>query len=111
MLEQIYELLPRVLSVGVSYRDFWYLNMKDIYYIFKGYEISFKEKQELVWLSGLYIQNAIASCLSKNIKYPKSPSKLEEERKMFNEDGSMKDEYIAQSLQDYFARFGGDNIG
>lgn len=95
----------------MSLDEFWLSNPRELSWHIESFNLQKTMVQDFIWLTGLYVKSAVGSCLVKNVQYPKQPSKLEEEKKMFNDDGSMKDEYIAQSLHDYFARFGGDNIG
>lgn len=63
--------------MGVAYETFWHLNPRKMKPIEKAYEMKMEARQNQMnlegWLDGLYIQNAIASVMSKNAKYPKKP--------------------------------------
>lgn len=110
-IEIIYDQIPKALSIGISLNEFWTLNPRELSWYIEGFKLQNNMIQEFIWLTGVYVKSAVASCLVKNVKYPKAPSKLKEESNRFNEDGSMKDEYIKQSLQDYFNKFGGEMNG
>jgi hypothetical protein len=66
--------------MGISYETFWHLNPKKMKPIEKAYEMKMESQQAQMnleaWLDGLYVQNAVASVLAKNAKYPKKPFEL-----------------------------------
>lgn len=66
---------------GMSEKEFLHSTLKEIEIRIKQYkkekEYHAKELEYQAWLTGLYVQNAIASCFDKKSKYPKNP--LEEE--------------------------------
>ncbi len=61
----------------VPYDTFWHLNPRKLKPFEKAYEMEMDSRQNAknleAWLNGLYNQNAVASVLSKNAKYPKKP--------------------------------------
>lgn len=73
--------LPYSLRIGVPYELFGKLNPKRIKPFEKAYmENSKQEQRERLeylnvgaWLNGIYVAKAIASCFSKNEKYPEKP--------------------------------------
>lgn len=75
--------LPAALRYGISMDVFWNLNPKYMYMYQKEY---IREKEEQIKLmdisayyNGMYVQQAIAACFSKNAKYPKKPLLFEKE--------------------------------
>lgn len=69
--------LPQALAMDISYETFQILNPKRM----KPFAKAFKQKKEeafttmnyTAWLNGIYVANAIGSCLSKNSHYPEKP--------------------------------------
>lgn len=89
--------------LGVSYNDFWDMTPKELQPFVKAFSL----KQELLdmemWAMGSYIQLAVASTLSKSVKYPKKPlirsSKIDE-----TEDMRQRFMYRAEQLNSRFRR-------
>lgn len=67
---------------GMTEKEFRHATMTEINFRLKRYkeekEYHAKEIEYQSWLTGLYVQNAIASCFGKKAKYPKNP--LEEKQ-------------------------------
>lgn len=94
--------LPSAVRYGVSWETFWKLNPKKL----KIWEKNFEEQQELAqhrmnlagFVNGLYVQNAIASVLSKNAKYPTKPHELfgSQKKKTAQEEGFEFERYVLQ---------------
>lgn len=77
--------LPAALRFGIPIEVFWSLNPKYMYMYQDAY---IKEKEEQIKLidvsayyNGIYVQQAIASCFDKKLKYPKKPLSLIEKKK------------------------------
>lgn len=70
----------------MSKRDFFHSTPNDIEIYLDAYdknregeaELSFERMKYSSWLTGLYVQNAIGSVISKKVKYPKKPYGEEE---------------------------------
>lgn len=74
MYESITEdVLPQALAMGVEYDLFWTLTPESL----QPFTKAFKLKQEFIdaeaWQHGVYVQMAVASVLSKDVKYPERP--------------------------------------
>ena len=69
--------LPSALLMDVTYEIFWTLNPRKLKPFEKAMELKQKAIQNRMnltgWVSGIYVQHAIASCLSKGAKYPQKP--------------------------------------
>ena len=63
--------------MGIPYDLFWKLNPRKLKPFRKAEEMKIEASQARLnltaWISGIYIQHAIASCFGKNNKYPKEP--------------------------------------
>ena len=72
--------LPSAIMMGISYETFWHLNPKKLQPFEKAMELKQKASQNKLnltgWVHGLYVQHAIASCLSNGAKYPQKPLDL-----------------------------------
>lgn len=72
------------LNLGLSPKEFWYEEPYLLVSYLKAHEMKLKEEANewkiktnfKAWLEGLYIQNAIASVLSKNCRYPQKPFEM-----------------------------------
>lgn len=76
--------------------------MNDFELLTKAHNLRQKENYDLIWALGIYVQHAVAICLGSKSPYPKSPSQMDKEQIMYNEDGSMKPEFIKQHLTNFF---------
>lgn len=69
--------LPSALLMHVPYELFWKLNPKKLEPFQKAAEMEQKAMQNRLnltaWVTGVYIQHAVASCFSKGAKYPQKP--------------------------------------
>ena len=69
-------------------------------------EIAFERMKYSAWLSGLYVQNAVASVMSKRAKYPKKPYGEEDSNTivctedMTEEEKQLAAEMLFQNLQE-----------
>lgn len=80
------KLYPAAISRGMSKRDFFHSTPRDIEIFLDAYdrrvndevESNFERMKYSSWLTGLYVQNAIGSVISKKVKYPKKPYGEEE---------------------------------
>lgn len=77
--------LPAAIRFGIPVSEFWYLNPKYMKMYQDDYINRKKEEIQLLDISayynGIYVQNAIASCFDKKMKYPKKPFSLKDEKK------------------------------
>lgn len=59
--------------IGVDYDFFWTLNPKSLTPFIKAFDLKKKYDDEVAWTHGIYVQRAVASVLSKEVKYPNKP--------------------------------------
>lgn len=80
MKEMLYaEWLPYCLAIGIPYEQFGNMNPRKIKPFAKAYQIQDEKRLEennfIAYIQGLYILEAVASCLGKHT-YPKEPYNL-----------------------------------
>lgn len=85
----------------VPYETFWHLNPRKLKPFEKAYELEIEARQNAknlqAWLDGLYVQNAVASVLSKSAKYPQKPFDLfNAKKKTVKEEGMDFERYVQQ---------------
>lgn len=88
-------ILPSALMIGVDYELFWTLNPRSLSPFTKAFSLTQKYQDQLAWQQGLYIRQAIASCFSKEVKYPTKPTSSIE----------VKNEPVAESPEEIKAKF------
>lgn len=86
--------LPKAIKYGIRYKDFMDMTPKVFNAYRKANEEEEQKKVDLIdysaWLNGLYVRRAIASCFSKDSKYPEKPFTEEEREKSFREENPDK---------------------
>lgn len=69
--------MPTALLMHIPYETFWKLNPTRMKPIERAYELEQEGQQKRLnlaaWISGLYVQRAVASVLSKGARYPAKP--------------------------------------
>lgn len=71
---------PRYMAMGVSYDDYWHGDYTKLPYYRKADAIRREQKNEELWMQGLYFLRAIASVLPKSeYQYPDEPMPLTKE--------------------------------
>ena len=82
------------MSLGMSYHEYWYGEPQLVKYYYEAYNYRRKEKNQELWLQGLYFAHAISSNFSKKDKYPKEPldiyPKTAEEKRIEQENNRKK---------------------
>lgn len=90
--ERFYEVFPYYLSIGMTYEQFWEMDSTLVIYYRKAEEIRNRNRNQELWLQGMYIYEALC-CVSpvihafakkgtKPLPYSKAPYPLSElERK------------------------------
>lgn len=106
------DLLPEMLAIGMTEEQFWKSNPKKIKPYIKAYELRTKEIDAQNWMLGMYVRDALNSCLMANsqmfrgkafepIKYPEKPYLEEVERRKPVE--QMTEEEIQAEVDKFFA--------
>jgi len=63
--------------IGVDYEQFWILNPRKLEPFIKAFSLKQEYDDRMAWLQGDYIRMAIASSMSKKVKYPKRPRTMD----------------------------------
>lgn len=83
------EICPYFLSYGMTWDEFWYESIDRLQAYWQANQYSIERRNQELWLQGLYIRAAVASCLDKKSKYPENPPRItamtEEEQKAENQ--------------------------
>ena len=70
---------PYYLSYGMSWEEFWYSSLDRLGVYWQKHQFEIEARNQELWLQGLYIRSAVASCMdSKNSKYPSKPHRITE---------------------------------
>lgn len=69
---------PYFMSYGMTYDEFWYGSLDRLEAYWQANQYSIERRNQELWVQGIYIREAVASCLVKNAKYPEKPHRLTE---------------------------------
>lgn len=61
------------MSMGMTYEEYWFGSNDMLRHYRSAYLLKCQAENQKMWLQGLYMQQAIASCLDKKAKYPQEP--------------------------------------
>ena len=115
--EEFEKLCPYFMAIGMSYDQFWYGNCWVANAYLRSYEIRRKQKNEELWLQGVYIYEALCDVSpvlhafakkgTKPRPYPKEPFSLfkkEKEEEQYTEEQNEKERYKAEMFFKEWAR-------
>ncbi len=66
------------MSWGMTWDEFWYESIDRLQAYWQANQFSIERRNQELWLQGLYIRSAVASCLDKKFKYPEKPQRVTE---------------------------------
>ena len=70
---------PYYLMYGMSWDEFWYSSLDRLEFYWQKHQFDVESRNQEMWLQGLYIRMAVASCMdSKHAKYPDKPQRITE---------------------------------
>ena len=73
------QVCPYFISWGMTWDEFWYSSIDRLEGYWQANQFSIERRNQELWLQGLYIRSAIASCLDgKKHKYPEKPMRITE---------------------------------
>lgn len=78
--EMIDEAFPQYLAIGVTPEQFWEGHTEYFKAYRKAWRLKSEHENQLAWLNGAYICEAIASCLGGKNRYPQKPHELQANR-------------------------------
>lgn len=89
------------MSYGMDYKDYWYGDIFQTYYVLKAYRLKLKAEDEYMWMQGMYVYEAILDCArilhpfskaTKPLPYSEQPylHKVEQTQKQLDEEERQK---------------------
>lgn len=72
------QICPYYISWGMTWDEFWYESIDRLQAYWQANQFSIERRNQELWLQGLYIRSAVASCLDKKFKYPEKPQRVTE---------------------------------
>lgn len=60
----------------MSWDEFWNESLDRLGVYWQKHQFDVEARNQELWLQGLYIRNAVASCLDKKAKYPEKPHRI-----------------------------------
>ena len=72
------QICPYYISWGMTWDEFWYESIDRLQAYWQANQYSIERRNQELWLQGLYIRSAVASCLDKKFKYPDKPQRITE---------------------------------
>ena len=74
------QLCPYAMAWGMSWSEFWFESFDRLHDYWQANQFSIERRNQELWLQGIYIHAAIASCLDSKgrAKYPKEPYRITE---------------------------------
>ena len=67
---------PYYMLYGMTWDEFWYGSIDRLQAYWQKHQFEVEQKNQEMWLEGLYIRLAVASCLDKKNKYPEKPHRI-----------------------------------
>ena len=62
----------------MTWDEFWNESIDRLQAYWQSNQFSIERRNQELWLQGLYIRSAVASCLDKKFKYPEKPQRVTE---------------------------------
>ena len=60
----------------MTWDEFWHEPIDRYQFYWQKHQFSIEQKNQEMWLQGLYIRSAIASCMDSKNKYPEKPHRI-----------------------------------
>lgn len=61
------------MAIGMTYEEYWYGHPELVKFYKQAYDYRRKERNQELWLSGMYMLSAIQTAFDKKTKYPEKP--------------------------------------
>lgn len=62
----------------MTYDEFWYGSIDRLEHYWQKHQFEIEQRNQELWLQGLYIRSAVASCMDSKHKYPDKPHRITE---------------------------------
>lgn len=67
---------PYYMNYGMTWDEFWYGSIDRLQGYWQKHQFAVEQRNQELWLQGLYIRAAVASCLDNKNKYPDKPQRI-----------------------------------
>lgn len=67
---------PYYMNYGMTWDEFWYGSVDRLQGYWQKHQFAVEQRNQELWLQGLYIRAAVASCLDNKAKYPDKPHRI-----------------------------------
>ena len=67
---------PYYMLCGMSWDEFWYGSLDRLKDYWQKHQYEVEQRNQELWMLGLYIRSAVASCLNSKAKYPEKPHRI-----------------------------------
>lgn len=106
------QMCPYCMSWGMTWDEFWYESIDRLESYRKAFQLSLERRNQELWLQGLYIRAAVASCLDKKFKYPEQPQRITEMTESEQEaENRRKIEHMRSVLAEHKRRWDANHKG
>lgn len=107
---------PYFMNYGMSWDEFWNESIDRLRGYWQAHQFAVEQRNQELWLQGLYIQHAVASVLDKKNKYPEKPHRITQMTEAEQElENKRKVEKMREQLHDikrrWDAKHRGDEAG
>lgn len=97
---------PYYLSYGMSWEEFWHSSLDRLGFYWQKHQFDVEARNQEMWLQGLYIRSAVASCLDNKAKYPTKPNRITQMTEAEKEaENKRKVEELRAALMDHKRRW------
>ena len=80
------QICPYYMLYGMSWDEFWHSSLDRLGFYWQKHQFDIEKRNQELWMQGLYIRMAVASCLDgKRAKYPDKPQRITELTEMEKE--------------------------
>ena len=63
---------------GMTWQEFWYESLSRLEMYWQKNQFEIERRNQELWMQGIYIREAVASCMDKKAKYPEKPYRITE---------------------------------
>ena len=96
----------------MTWVEFWHESIERFHEYWQMHQFAIEQRNQELWLQGLYIRSAIASCLDNKNKYPDRPQRITEMTEIEKDaENKRKVEQLRQQLIGIKARWDAKHKG
>ena len=103
---------PYFLNYGMTWDEFWYESIDRLWAYWQKHQFAVEQRNQELWLQGLYIRAAVASCLNNKNKYPDHPQRITQMTEVEQEiENKRKVEQMREQLNELKRRWDANHKG